>query len=136
MRILILNLPKKTLRFIRYLAKYESTINKYNKFPVWNNLFYPRTKKNADIISNYDHVDWINLFNKFIEKLKKRYKVIDEKYINKIIALFIMDLSIKKHSTETIKKQYRKLSLKFHPDQGGNSRDFNLLQKARSILID
>ena len=132
----ILNLSPNTLRFIRYFAKYESTINKYNKFPIWNKIFYPGTKKNADIFSKYNRIDWIIMFYNYIENLKKRYNNINEKYLNKTIALYIFDLPIEKHSPEKIKKQYRKLSKKYHPDQGGNSRDFNFLQRAKNILID
>ncbi len=131
-----LNLNKITLRFIKYFAKFESTINRYQKFPVWNRTFYPKTKKSADYLSKLDRNEWIKLFNIYIERLKYKYVKINEKYANKIIALFILDLPIEKHSTAMIKKQYRKLSLKYHPDHGGNSNDFNLLQKARSILMD
>jgi hypothetical protein len=132
----IINLSPQNLKFIRYLAKYESTVNKYNKFPIWNKTFYPKTKKNADVISKYNRVDWIIMFYNFIDKLIERYTNIDEKHLNKVIALYILELPIEKHSSEKIKKQYRKLSMKYHPDQGGNSRDFNFLQKAKNILID
>jgi hypothetical protein len=131
-----LNLDKTTLRFIKYFAKFESTINNHQKFPVWNKTFYPTSKKSSDNLLKLDRNHWIKFFEQYIERLKNKYIKINEKYANKIIALFILDLPIEKHSPAMIKKQYRKLSLKYHPDHGGNSDDFNLLQKARSILMD
>ena len=48
------------------------------------------------------------MFYNYIDKLIKRYNNIDEKYLNKIIALYILDLPIEKNSLEKIKKQYKR----------------------------
>jgi len=46
-------------------------------------------------------------------------------------------LDIDKHaSKETIKKAYRKASLKHHPDRGGDSEEFKKINRAYEILSD
>jgi curved DNA-binding protein CbpA len=46
-------------------------------------------------------------------------------------------LGIRKNATkQTIKKAYRELSKKLHPDKGGNIEEFNELNKAYQILMD
>jgi len=35
-----------------------------------------------------------------------------------------------------IKRNYKKLSLLFHPDKGGNSEDFKIIKNAYEILSD
>jgi DnaJ-class molecular chaperone len=37
---------------------------------------------------------------------------------------------------ETIKKNYRKWSLKFHPDKGGDAEAFRLLNRAQKVLMN
>jgi hypothetical protein len=132
----MLELPDEVKTFIIYFSKYEKSLNRRKRFPIWAKFIYPQNKKIADSMLKYNKNKWINLFFKYIEHLKERYKTYNDKYANKIIALFILELPIKKHSEEEIKNQYRKLSKKHHPDLGGNSKDFNLLQKAKSIMLD
>lgn len=38
--------------------------------------------------------------------------------------------------TEEIKKSYRKLALKHHPDRGGNAETFKLINQAYDVLKD
>lgn len=46
-------------------------------------------------------------------------------------------LEVSKEATkEEIKKAYRKLAFKHHPDQGGNKEDFNLILNAYNVLSD
>jgi len=47
----------------------------------------------------------------------------------------VLDLNFPSE-TSKIKKAYRKLSLKFHPDKGGSEEDFNLVREAYEILSD
>ena len=87
-------------------------------------------------MSGFTRIQWIRLFFTYIERLTARYKKIDRAYGEKIVSLFVMELPIRKHTEEEIKKQYRILSKRYHPDAGGNSEYFNLLQKARKVLSD
>jgi hypothetical protein len=120
--------------FIAYLARYEKSLNNRKRFPEWTKFIYPGTKKQADKLTKFSRLEWAELFSSYVERLEKRYKDIDKKYAGKIVSLFVMELPIKKHSEDEIKKQYRMLSKKYHPDVGGDSAYFNLLQKAREVL--
>ena len=83
----------------------------------------------------YDKIKWTNLFISYSLDLKKKYKNYDEKYFNKLINPFILELSIKKNNSEEIKAQYRILSKKYHPDLGGDPIIFNLITKAKDQLL-
>jgi hypothetical protein len=122
--------------FIRYLAKYEKNLNKRKRCPEWIKTVYPKTKKQADRISRYSKLQWTELFNNYLSGLRKRYVKNDGQYGEKIVSLFILELPIKKHSADEIKKQYRLLSKKHHPDVGGDAAYFNILQHARDVLSD
>ena len=131
----MIELPEDISIFHKYFAKFEKSINSKKEFPVWNKILYPKSKKEADKLLKFTRTEWTKLFFKYVEKLKEHYKYMDGKYADKIIGLFILKLSIKKHSIETIKSQYRLLSKIYHPDAGGNSYEFNILQKAKNLFI-
>lgn len=47
------------------------------------------------------------------------------------------DLNVQQtDSVDTIKKQYRKLALQYHPDRGGDPEQFKKIQKAYEVLSD
>jgi hypothetical protein len=48
------------------------------------------------------------------------------------------DVSVSKNSIDEdlVKKNYRKLSLKHHPDKGGNPDTFRILNRAQRVLLD
>jgi len=128
-------LPEYIRIYIHYFGKYEKSLNMKQSHYVWSKILYPNSKKKADIMNEYKKTDWIRLFFDFVRELKIHYNWIDETYGNKLVALFILELPIKKYSEEEIKRQYRILSKKYHPDTGGSQLEFNYLQKAKSIMI-
>ena len=131
----IKSLPENILRTIQYFARIEMNLNTKKLLPVWKTIIYPKTKKRAYELHELTKLQLTDLFYNFINGLKKRYGNIDEKHSNKVVSLFILELPIKKHSKEEIKRQFRKLSFKHHPDAGGNAEEFNLIQKASKTLL-
>jgi hypothetical protein len=122
--------------YLKYFITYEKAININRRTPVWNKFFLPKSKKKADEFFKYNKHQWINIFFDFIDTLNNYYNWIDKVYGRKLVALFIMELNIEKHSQDKLKSQFRLLSKKFHPDAGGDAKSFNELLIAKKILID
>jgi hypothetical protein len=130
------SLPDDIKIYLGYLAKFERSINVRKRYPEWSITIYPGTRKKIDKLFKSSRIQWAMIFFAFIEKLGKRYNNVNLRYGNKIAALFVFELPIRKHTEEEIKARYRMLSKKYHPDAGGSGDHFNLLQKARDILSD
>jgi DnaJ family protein C protein 9 len=67
----------------------------------------------------------------------------DEDHSSKLLSAAFGDKSVyeilgvaKDATEEEIKKAYRKLALKYHPDKGGDAKQFQALSLAHSILSD
>ena len=74
----------------------------------------------------------------FEDKAKKRFYDFEkslQKINTDIDAYQILQCS-KNSNIDDIKKSYKKLALQYHPDRGGNPKDFQLLTKAYLSLID
>ncbi|NQY42012.1 MAG: inverse autotransporter beta domain-containing protein [Legionellales bacterium] len=81
--------------------------------------------------------------NNFRNTNRPRYRGVDDLEIRGILnnsetsfnnALKVLGLS-KKTTIRDVKKAYRKLSKKHHPDRGGNGDDFNCLREAYEIIM-
>jgi hypothetical protein len=128
-------LPEQIQDYLKEFAKYEKNLNKKNACPVWLKIIFPGSKKQADSLILLKKDDWIKIFNLYINQLKRKYLNFNENQFNNLTSLFILELPVNNTSLDIIKLQYRKLSKSYHPDSGGNSKDFNMLQNAYKSLI-
>lgn len=128
-------LPPLLLATIKYLAEYEKSHNRRKQYPTWIKQIFPGSKKKADLLSTYTWIDWVDQFLDYLASLSERYPELDREHGQKIIALYILNLPLNRHSAEHIKAQYRSLSKQYHPDTGGIPREFIHLQWAKEVLL-
>ena len=129
-------LPDSTKKILKYLNVIEKKVKIDKTKKIWSKFFYPTTRTKANKVIKYNNIDWGILFFQFIDELSKRYNIqIDNKTYKKV-SLFILEINEDKTTYETIKKQYRILSMKYHPDKGGNSLHFNILKNAKDKLFE
>ena len=48
----------------------------------------------------------------------------------------LLEISQEDFDTNSLKKNYHKMCLKYHPDKGGNVNHFKLIQEAYEVLSD
>ena len=74
----------------------------------------------------------------FEDKAKKRFYEFEKSLqkINTDINAYQILQCTENCNIEDIKKSYKKLALQYHPDRGGNPKDFQLLTKAYLSVID
>lgn len=129
-------LPQHVVDYLKYCARFERHYNSDNAYPAWKKLIYPKTKKRVNALMKFDLEQWVDLFLCFFDSLKVKYQGINERSVDELVALFILELPYRQYSNEVINTQYRQLSKKYHPDAGGSTRAFNYLQFARETLLD
>jgi hypothetical protein len=136
-------LPPPILEFIKYLARLEQRYNYSNRYPMWNKHLFPTTKKRVHEYLHFDFQDWIGFFRHYLDLLAGRYRALTGKTKEKLLACFILEClpELRASGREPkwpdeaqVIRQYRRLSLQHHPDQGGNGQVFVELQRARDLL--
>jgi len=127
-------LPYNIQFYIKSLANYEKSLS-CNNCQIWIECFYPKTKKKVNSYFNYSLFDWLKTAENFKVLLVKRFKDIDINYFKRITSFLILDLTSDNNSIDLIKKKYRVLSKKYHPDHGGDSDYFKKIKDAYEFLI-
>ncbi len=133
-------LPEHRRHALRLLAAYEKRHHPNQDHPVWDNRLFPRTKKRAEEFHRCTEEDWFAIWEHHLRDLSVRYRAIppptfaEEEctWSNKILALMV--LRCRKVEKQEIMDHFRRLSLEFHPDRGGNPECFLRLTQARNIL--
>ncbi len=91
----------------------------------------------------FDNADWIDFFKGYLTRLVSRYRSVSELTTDKLLACYLLHcLPEKPDSTgslrwpggATVTRQYRRLSMLYHPDRGGESAMFVELKRARDVL--
>ncbi len=130
----IKKLPDEIKRIFRQLAEYEMKLHRSGLYPVWKKHFMPRTKKLADEFLSFTLARWLHCFSVYLSELSKTYKKAAASRNERMIAAWLLDVPLEKVSADLVRKQYRILSKKCHPDQGGSEESFRLLAWAKEKL--
>jgi hypothetical protein len=128
-------LPGYLQNYLKNFARLEKNINKKKSYPVWYKIIFPKSKKAAALLAGLKKGDWVKMFIKYRDEIKKKYDNCNAELYGEIIDHFILELDMGENSIIEIKKNYRKLSKVYHPDTGGDPEDFMMLQEAYDDLI-
>ncbi|HNZ28010.1 MAG TPA: hypothetical protein PLG34_09445 [Spirochaetota bacterium] len=109
---------------------------KYNiKITLWRKYFFPNSLKKAEKLIKISNIELSEIIESFMEDFKKKYdNCISIKY-KKVLCKFIMETALNKISPGVVRKNYRELSKKYHPDLGGDPAHFKKLSEAKNILL-
>lgn len=134
-------LPAGKIRFIRFLADWEVSLNGRGDFPFWMNKLYPETKKRVHQYEKFSTVEWNDFFRDYLTGLLEHYHLKTEPLVERLTACSILGLipridPLCLPDQRDILKSYRMLCRKYHPDRGGDQAQFVLLQRAREVLCD
>ena len=136
-------LPPQPLAFIKYLASFEEQYNGAGAFPVWTRHMFPRTKKRVREYAAFTPSQWIAHFEAHMQRLQQRYRRLDERSAERVIAAYVLDCLPQNGTAVTGRpdpqlaiRNYRRLSKLHHPDLGGDGDLFLQLQWAREVLTE
>ena len=141
------SLPDRELEMVRYLGRLECAVNAAGRSPVWQERLYPGTKKRAREYQDSSPVEWLSVFRSHTDALTIRYPVLRRGFADRILALYLLDLSPRTSRSAlppfppalppeaTIRSAYRSLSMRYHPDQGGDPARFIHVKWARDTLL-
>ena len=132
-------LPEPVLGFIKYLGRLEQYYSGGGRYPVWRENLFPSTKKQADAYGRYDQHHWLVTFRAHIDLLGARYRGLNARARGRLIACFVLELPLegtppRRPAPAEVSASYRRLSMRHHPDRGGDPRMFIELQHARDLL--
>lgn len=138
-RRLVRDLPEPVLAFFKYLGYLENHYNSAGKHPVWQNQLFPSSRKAARRYAEFTPLQWIEVFRRHLVSLEHRYRRFSETTGLRLLACFILEcvprgIPPKWPSRSQITSNYRRLSLRHHPDRGGDSRMFIELKRARDTF--
>lgn len=137
------SLPAPTLAFIKYLGYLEEHYNPSRLHPLWQSELFPGSKKQANAYRTYDQGDWIDVFRRHLRLLAGRYRGLNERFREKLLACYLLDCVpplTPEHTparwpdATAVVRAYRRMSLIHHPDRGGDPRLFVELKRARDTL--
>ncbi len=133
-------LPEGTLAFIKYLGYLEAHYHSRNRYPLWQRYIFPTTKKKAREYHAYSSLQWMGLFRNHLRRLHDRYPQMNDTFMERLVACFLLewvpeDLPPRWPPATEITARYRRLSLRHHPDHGGDPQVFIHLQGARDVLL-
>ena len=134
-------LPPEKLRFIRFLAEWEQSLNRSSDFPYWMNQLYPGSKKRMREYELYGVLEWQQFFYSYLCGLAAQYRLQASPLAEKMTACSMLGLIpsadplIWPGRTEIL-RAYRARCRRFHPDRGGEHSLFIQLQKAKEVLCE
>lgn len=134
------SLPPPILAEVRYLGNLERHYNAAGRYPIWQRCLYPSSKKRARELASCSREGWRELFRNHLHALVRRYKQLTAAEAERIEALFVLDLFPGRTppsmpSRSDVNRSYRRLSMLYHPDRGGEAAAFRELKWARDLLI-
>jgi len=132
-------LPENVRDFMRFLVLYEKGLHSGRTHPVWSSELFPGTKKRAREYSRFDFTAWVEFFRRYLALVEEQYPVHSRARTLKFLALFILESLPEPRppyaeSREHVAKNYRRLSKLYHPDLGGDTIRFILLNQAMESI--
>lgn len=132
-------LPTCKIRFVRFLADWEQSLNGQGEFPFWMNHLYPETKKRVHQYEKFTTVQWEAFFREYLKGMLEHYHLKIDPLAEKLTACCILELIPRIDplcfpDRQDILRSYRMLCRRYHPDRGGDPALFVLLQRAREVL--
>ncbi len=127
-------LPDYRRRSLRILAEFEETHHPSRGHPMWEERLYPKTKKRVEEFHRFREKDWFELWQGHLKLLACRYRSITPEYSEKLLAALV--LRCRKMERREVLANYRRLSMEYHPDRGGDSDSFRCITAARDTLLN
>jgi len=132
-RKILNNLSSSKKIILKSLLEDEKKRNK--KITLWRKYFFPISVKKAETLIKISNIELSEIIENFMEDFKNKYdNCISSKY-KKVLCKFIMETALNKISPSVVRKNYRELSKKYHPDLGGDPVHFKKLSEAKNILL-
>lgn len=134
----IRSLPREVREFMDFLGDTERACNRTGRHPLWNTRIYPNTKKQAQAYEKNGFLEWILFFKDYLELLQDRYKLFKPDSGKSLLSCFILGClpagPAGKPDPEKVKREFRRLSKDYHPDNGGDPRVFIFIKWAKDQL--
>ncbi len=129
--------PRDMLGLMRYLAEAERSRNPMT--PVFMKSLYPATKKRARELAAFTMAEWLPFIAGYVEALRNGYRRLDLIDTESLIACALLEClpdptTGRLPTRAAIKAQFRKLSMAYHPDRGGDASRFLLVKKSSDLL--
>ena len=134
------SLPEPVVGFIRYLGYLENHYNAAAAHPLWDQHLFPSSKKQVHQYHGYSLTEWIELFRGHMHRLERRYRAFKTPTGERLVASFVLECVApefppRRPDPALVKRRYRELSLRYHPDHGGDAEAFRELKRARDLLV-
>lgn len=133
-------LPQPIVLFVRYLGYLEEHFNAAGGHPLWDRHLFPSSKKRVHEYAAYGHREWLELFQRHADLLCARYPAFTLGNAQRLLAGWVLEcdsyqIPPTRPASALVKRRYRELSLRHHPDQGGDPLRFLELKQARDLLL-
>ncbi len=133
-------LPQPIVEFVRYLGYLEEHFNAAGGHPLWDRHLFPPSKKRVHEYAAFGHRDWLALFRRHMDLLCARYPGFTPGSAQRLLACWVLEcdsylIPPVPPGAALVKRRYRELSLRHHPDQGGDPLRFLELKQARDLLL-
>lgn len=124
---------------ITYLRRLERNYSAARQCPIWEKHLYPATKKRVDQYSRSTSAQRHALFREHLELLSDRYHRFPAAVAKRVaacLALGLVPTAVPpvRPTREEVNRAYRRLSLVYHPDRGGDPSMFREIKRARDLL--
>lgn len=133
-------LPQPIVEFVRYLGYLEVHFNAVGGHPLWDRHLFPSSKKQVHEYAAYGQRQWLALFRRHMDLLCGRYAGFTPGSAEQLLAGWVLEcgsyaIPPVRPAAALVKRRYRELSLRHHPDQGGDPLRFLELKQARDLLL-
>lgn len=138
-RAIVQTSPEYALEFLRYLGHLEDYYNAAGAHPLWQAQLYPSSKKAAHRTATRGVLEWIEVFKHHLATFALHYRGFTAREADMLLSAFVLgclptDIPPRAPESREVARAYRRESLRYHPDRGGDARVFIELKKARDNL--